>query len=100
MAISAAAIKAAIAVLSDEKARGKVAVIVGSVIVALFVPIFLLIALLTLPFGGLGGAMSEAECDALAAMRGPGSISTSMTRTTQAAESTTAASFSRTGRRL
>ena len=64
------AAKAAIAILTDEKARGKVAVVVGSFIAALFVPIFLLIALLTLPFGGLFGTMGADEYDALAAMRG------------------------------
>ena len=68
MAISAAA-KAAIGVVTDKKSRNRLLVTIGSVITALLLLVFMLIALLTLPFGGFSDILNEDELAAVAEMR-------------------------------
>ena len=64
------AVKAAIAVLTDKKARTAVFSIILGVIVALLLPVFLIILLLTATMDTFSGTASEDEMDLLIAVRG------------------------------
>ncbi|MDL2274256.1 C39 family peptidase [Oscillospiraceae bacterium OttesenSCG-928-G22] len=65
-----AAAKAAIAVLTDEKARTAVLSVIVGVVAAFLLPIIMLFSLLTLPMGGLGELMPEEEADFINSLRG------------------------------
>lgn len=64
------AVKAAVAVMKDEKARTAVFSVVTGVFIAVMLPVFLLISLLALPTDELTGLMPEGEMDFLSGVRG------------------------------